>query len=66
MPSQILHREYAQAVLESVRSGAIPDSEEVISAELPPSAIPTVLKLIDEACENVKVRIQLHYLLITN
>ena len=55
MPSQISHREYAQAVLDSVRSGAFPENEEVISAELPPSAVPTVLKLIEEARNDVKV-----------
>lgn len=55
MPSQISHREYAQAVLDSVRSGAFPESEEVISADLPSSAVPTVLKLIDEARNDVKV-----------
>lgn len=60
MPSQISYREYAQAVLDSVRSGAFPENEEVISAELPPSAVPTVLKLIDEARNDVKVCHQLH------
>lgn len=55
MPSQISYREYAQAVLDSVRSGAFPENEEVVSAELPPSAVPTVLKLIDEARNDVKV-----------
>lgn len=59
MPSQTSYREYAQAVLDSVRSGAFPESEEVISAELPPSAVPTVLKLIDEARNDVKVCHQL-------
>lgn len=56
MPSQISYCEYAQAVLDSVRSGAFPENEEVVSAELPPSAVPTVLKLIDEARDDVKVR----------
>lgn len=60
MPSQISYREYAQAVLDSVRSGAFPENEEVISAELPSSAVPTVLKLIDEARNDVKVCQQLH------
>lgn len=60
MPSQTSYRECAQAVLDSLRSGAFPESEEVISAELPPSAVPTVLKLIDEARNDVKVCHQLH------
>lgn len=60
MPLQTSYSEYAQAVLDSVRSGAFPESEEVISAELPPSAVPTVLKIIDEAHNDVKVCHQLH------
>lgn len=52
MPSQISHREYAEAVLNSVGSGAFPESEEVISGVFPPSALPN---LIDEARDDVKV-----------
>lgn len=55
MPSQISHREYAEAVLNSVGSGAFPESEEVTSGDLPPSALPTALNLIDEARDDVKV-----------
>lgn len=55
MPSQISHREFADAVLNSVGSGAFPESEEVVSGVFPPSALPTVLNLIDEARDDVKV-----------
>lgn len=55
MPSQISDREYGQAILESVRSGSYPDTEAVVSADLPPSALPTVLKLVAQAREDVKV-----------
>lgn len=55
MPSQISHREDAESVSNSVRSGAFPESEGVISGDLPPSALPTVLNLIDEARDDIKV-----------
>lgn len=55
MPPQITSHQYGQAVLEHVQSGAYPESEEVISAELPPSTLPEVSKLVEQAKENVKV-----------
>ena len=55
MPSQISHREYADAVLNSVGNGAFPQSEKVISGVFPPTALTTILNLIDEARDNVKV-----------
>ena len=57
MPSHITTQQYSQAVLEHVQTGAYPDSEEVISAEFPPSALPEVSKLIEQAREDVKVSI---------
>lgn len=57
MPSPIKPQQCGQAVLEHVQTGAYPESEEVISADLPPSALPEVLKLIEQAQEDVKVRI---------
>lgn len=56
MPSQITSEQYGQAVLKHVQSGAYPE-EEVISAQLPPSALPVVSKLIEQAREDVKVRL---------
>ena len=55
MPSRITPQQYGQAVLEHVQTGAYPDSEEVISADFPPSALPEVSKLIQQAREDVKV-----------
>lgn len=55
MSSHITPQQYGQAVLEHVQSGAYPDSEEVISAELPASALPEVSKLLEQAKEDVKV-----------
>lgn len=55
MPSQISDHQYGQAILESARSGSYPESEEVIASQLPPSALGTVIQLIDHAREDVKV-----------
>jgi hypothetical protein len=54
MPSQITSQQYGQAVLEHVQNGAYPE-EELISAQLPSSALPEVWKLIEQARKDVKV-----------
>lgn len=56
MPPQISDRQYGQAVLNSVQSGTYPENEEIVAAEISPSALPTILKLVDQAREDVKVR----------
>ena len=55
MPSHISDHQYGQAVVDSVYDGTYPESEEVISGNLPPSALPTILSLVDQAREDVKV-----------
>lgn len=55
MQSRITPQQYGQAVLEHVQTGAYPETEEVISADLPPSVLPEVSKLIEQAREDVKV-----------
>lgn len=55
MPSRITPQQYGQAVLDHVQTGAYPESEEVVSANLPPSALPEVSKLLEQAREDVKV-----------
>jgi len=57
MSSRITSQQYGQAVLDHVQNGAYPESEEIISAELPSSALPEVSKLVEQAQEHVKVRI---------
>lgn len=54
MPSQITSHQYGQAVLEHVQNGTYPE-EEVISAELPSSALPEISKLVEQARDEVKV-----------
>lgn len=55
MPLHISDHEYGQAVVESVYNGTYPESEEVLSGTLPQSALPTILSLLDQAREDVKV-----------
>ena len=54
MPS-ITDQEYGQTLLEFLQNKSYPDAENIISADLPSSVLPTVLKLIDQAREDVKV-----------
>ena len=46
---------FGQALLQSVRDGTYPEGEEVISAELPSSALPVVVDLLEQARSDVKV-----------
>lgn len=55
MPSAVLYHQYGQALLDSVRDGSYPESEEVISAELPPAAIPGILKHLEQTRNDIKV-----------
>ena len=55
MPSRITPQEYGQAVLEHAQTGSYPEDEDVVSAELPTSALPEVSKLIGQAREDVQV-----------
>lgn len=55
MPSHISDHQYGQAVVESVYNGTYPESEELISANLPQSALPVILNRVDQALEDVKV-----------
>ena len=48
---------YGRAVLDHVQDGTYPESEDVISANLPTSALPEVLKLIRQARDDIKVRV---------
>ncbi|KAI9724473.1 MAG: hypothetical protein M1812_000541 [Candelaria pacifica] len=58
MPSTVTDKQLQQAVLQSVQDGAYPDSEAVISAELPSSALPGLLARFKQARERFKVEIR--------
>ncbi|KAH0563008.1 hypothetical protein GP486_002428 [Trichoglossum hirsutum] len=55
MQSQISDEQLGEAVLKSVQYGVYPDSEEVISADVPASALPVVLGILDSARDDVKL-----------
>ncbi len=55
MVSRVTPQQYGQAVLEHAQTGTYPEDEDVISAELPPSALPDVSKVIGQAREDVQV-----------
>ncbi|KAL9101133.1 MAG: hypothetical protein Q9163_003577 [Psora crenata] len=58
MPSYIRPQEYGEAILDHARSGAYPGSEDLVSSELPTSALSEVLELIEHAREDVKRNIR--------
>lgn len=47
----------SRALLQSVTEGSYPESEDTITATLAPSALPTALKYLSDAREEVKVRL---------
>ena len=55
MPSTLVDQHHGQALLDSIQYGSYPESEEVIAADLPSTAIPEILKLLKQAREDVKV-----------
>lgn len=55
MPPQVSDEQLGQAILESAKDGSYPSSEEVISADVPASALPVALQLLRDAREEVKV-----------
>ena len=55
MPSPATSTELCRAIVDSVQQGRYPDSEDIVSAPLPPSAFSDALKLLDNARDQVKV-----------
>ena len=55
MPPLDRPKQYAQAILNHVETGAYPNSEDVVSAELPPEALPNALQLIKQTREDLEV-----------
>ena len=55
MSSVVPDHSYGQALLGNVQNGNYPESEEVISAELPPAALVSILELLKQARSDVKV-----------
>ncbi|KAL8634112.1 hypothetical protein Q9189_000031 [Teloschistes chrysophthalmus] len=58
MPQKVSAKHLGQAILDSVHHGTYPDTEEIISAEFPPSAIPEALILFDHARGQIEARVR--------
>ena len=59
MTSPIPPGQYGEALLKHVEKGEYPDSEELISSELPTSALPQVAELVEQARLDIKVSVHL-------
>ena len=59
MPSRIESQLYGETILHHILTAAYPESEDVVSSELPASALPEILKLIGQARADVEVMLNL-------
>ena len=55
MPAIASDERLSQALLQSLKDGSYPGSEEVVSAELPASALSMELQLISDTREEIRV-----------
>ena len=60
MPSGVTPQQYGHAVLEHAQTGSYPEDEDVISADLPPSALAEVSRVLGQAREDIQVGRVLH------
>ncbi|KAL8641243.1 MAG: hypothetical protein Q9228_001929 [Teloschistes exilis] len=58
MPQKVSAKHLGQAILDSVHHGTYPDTEDIISAEFSPSAIPEALILFDHARGQIEARVR--------
>ena len=56
MLSRTTDKEYGHAILEAVRTGLYPDSQELISSDLPYSSLPELRSLLESTRKDVEVR----------
>lgn len=55
MPSLTSYETYAQAILDHVQTGAYPEEEDVVSAELSAAGLPVLKKIIEQSRRDLKV-----------
>ncbi|MDI1491172.1 MAG: ribosome biogenesis protein ytm1, partial [Ramalina farinacea] len=60
MPSLTSHDTYAHAILDHVQTGAYPEEEDVVSAELPAAGLPVVKELIEQSRRDLETEVQRH------
>ena len=58
MPSLPSDGQFTQAVFDYVKDGAYPEDTNIVSAELPSSALQSLSELLEQARAEVKVRTQ--------
>ncbi|KAI4087119.1 MAG: hypothetical protein LQ344_007014 [Seirophora lacunosa] len=58
MPSTVTAYQLGEAILDAVQHSSYPESEDIISADFPPSAFPQALDLLNSAREEVKARVR--------
>jgi hypothetical protein len=57
MPSRVSNQQLSKALFSSIRDRTYPEDEEIVSAELPSSALQNLSQLLEQARGEVKVRI---------
>jgi len=65
MTASIADHDLSAAIISSIKEGTFPDSEVVLTAELPATALPTLLEEVSEARQQLEVERSLKKLLIT-
>lgn len=60
MPFSVPAAQLGEAILNAAQNGRYPESEDIISADFPPSAFPQALELLKGAREEVKVLTSSH------
>ena len=55
MPSKVQDAELSQAVFRAIQEGSYPEDEQIVAAELPPSALNSLSELLEQARADVKV-----------
>ncbi len=56
MTTTVADHDLSAAIISSIKEGAFPDSEEVLTAELPTTALPSILREVSEALQQLEVR----------
>jgi protein transport protein DSL1/ZW10 len=55
MTASIADHDLSPAIISSIKEGTFPDSEDVLTAELPATVLPTLLEEVSEARQQLEV-----------
>ena len=56
MTASVADHDLSTAILNSIREGTFPDSEDVLTAELPATALPSILGEVSDARQQLEVQ----------